>query len=304
MTARTSATTVATLLRQSSAKCELRSILQVGTRPTAAVVRAAPSTTTLAAPGNLNSLRSLHTTPVWLKKKGREEKEQARGRPAPDAGSSSGSSKNSSNNASSGASASQHPTPTPEEVLDFADVNSRLTKLASHANESLKKIKMGGRFNPDLIGSVKVQPDRKESSESYPLRELASVIPKGGRTISILVHEAANIKPIMSAVQAHRDFNQQPQRSPDNELELILKVEPEKREDVAKRIKAICHDWRERIRDVRQRRDKLHAAWKKDGSLLPDAKRKADTELDKVIKAEVAKVDAAEKETTKATESK
>ncbi|KAK7985014.1 ribosomal recycling factor protein [Apiospora saccharicola] len=232
-------------------------------------------------------------------KKSREEKEQSRGRPAADSGSGSGGGSN-----SGGASSSQHSGPTPEEALDFADVESRLTKIASHANESLKKIKGGGRFNPDLIGAVKVQPDRKESSVSYPIRELASVIPKGGRTISLLVHEEAYIKPIMSAIQMHRDFNQQPQRSPDNELELILKVEPEKREDLAKRVKAICHDWRERIRDVRQRRDKLHAAWKKDGSMLPDAKRKADTELDKVIKAEVAKVDAAEKETMKAAESK
>ncbi|KAK8016342.1 ribosomal recycling factor protein [Apiospora rasikravindrae] len=287
MTARTSVTTVAALLRQSSAPCELRSI---------AATPAIPIATT---PRNLSQCRSLHTTPIWLKKKGREEKEQARARPAADSGNSSGSS-----TSGGGGSSSQHPTPTPEEALDFADVHSRLTKLASHANESLKKIKSGGRFNPDLIGSVKVQPDRKESSVSYPIRELASVIPKGGRTISLLVHEAAYIKPIMSAVQAHRDFNQQPQRSPDNELELILKVEPEKREDLAKRVKAICHDWRERIRDVRQRRDKLHAAWKKDGSMLPDAKRKADTELDKVIKAEVAKVDAAEKETMKAAESK
>ncbi|KAK8074858.1 ribosomal recycling factor protein [Apiospora hydei] len=298
MAARTSATTVAALLRQGSATCELQSILQVGTRPTAAsaATRAATSAISVTTtPRNLSHYRSLHTTPVWLKKKGREEKEQVRARPAADSGNST---------SGGGGSSSQHPTPTPEEALDFADVHSRLTKLASHANESLKKLKTGGRFNPDLIGSVKVQPDRKESSVSYPIRELASVIPKGGRTISLLVHEAAYIKPIMSAVQAHRDFNQQPQRSPDNELELILKVEPEKREDLAKRVKAICHDWRERIRDVRQRRDKLHAAWKKDGSMLPDAKRKADTELDKVIKAEVAKVDAAEKETMKAAESK
>ncbi|KAK7914660.1 ribosome recycling factor [Apiospora marii] len=302
MTARTSATTVAALLRHSSAKCELRSILQVGARPTAAAAirGAATSTTPITTPGNLSHYRSLHTTPTWLKKKGREEKEQARARPAADSGKSSGG----GGSTSSGASSSQHLTPTPEEALDFADVESRLAKLSSHANESLKKIKGGGRFNPDLIGAVKVQPDRKESSVSYPIRELASVIPKGGRTISLLVHEEAYIKPIMSAIQTHRDFNQQPQRSPDNELELVIKVEPEKREDLAKRVKAICHDWRERIRDVRQRRDKLHAAWKKDGSMLPDAKRKADTELDKVIKAEVAKVDAAEKETMKAAEAK
>jgi ribosome recycling factor len=178
-----------------------------------------------------------------------------------------------------------------------------MAKNDEHARDSLKKLKAGGRFNPDLIGALKVQPDRKESA-AYPIRELAQVVPKGGRTISILVHEEAYVKPIMSAVQASKDFNQQPQRDPDNELELIIKIEPERREDIVKRIKAVCHEWRERVRSVRHKRDKLHVAWKKDGLIGPDLKRKVDTELDKLIKAKVAEIDAAEKETLKATEGK
>lgn len=183
-------------------------------------------------------------------------------------------------------------------------MESRLKKGSESPVENLKKLKAGGRFNPDLIGQVRVQPDRKDGGASYPLRELAQIVPKGGRTISILVHEAESIKPIMSAIQASKEFNQQPQRDPDNELELVLKMELEKREDVVKRVKAVCHEWRERVRQVRQKRDKVHAAWKKDGLLLPDVKRKADTELDKVIKAKMSEIDAAEKEALKAAEGK
>lgn len=182
-------------------------------------------------------------------------------------------------------------------------MQSRLAKASEAPTEALKKLKSGGRFNPDLIGAVRVQPDKKDGT-TYPLRELAQVVPKGGRTISVIVHEAASVKPVMSAIQASRDFNQQPQRDPDNELELVLKLELEKREDVARRAKAVCHEWREKVRQVRQKRDKVHAAWKKDGTLLPDVKRKADTELDKIIKAKVAEIDALEKDTVKSVEGK
>lgn len=198
---------------------------------------------------------------------------------------------------------SRHPTPSADEPLNFADVRSRLAQQDERAESHLKTLKAGGRFNADTIGAVRVQPDRAEGTV-YPLRELAQIVPKGGRTISILVHEAEFIKPIMSAVQAHKDFNQQPQRDPDNELELIMKIELERREDVVKRVKSVCHDWRERVRGVRQKRDKVHVAWRKDGSLGPDAKRKVDAELEKIIKAKMLAIDGAEKEAMKTAEGK
>lgn len=197
----------------------------------------------------------------------------------------------------------KHPSPNPEEPLDFADVESRIRRHDEHFREALKKLKTGGRFNPDVVGALRVQPDRK-SGTTYPLKEVAQIVPRGGRTISILAHEEAYIKPIMSAVQASADFNQQPQRDPDNELELILKIEPEKRDDLLKRIKAMCHEWRERVRSVRQKRDKQHVTWRKDGEIGPDLKRTADKELDKIIKAKMAEIDQAEKEALKAAEAK
>lgn len=146
-------------------------------------------------------------------------------------------------------------------------------------------------------------PDPEDkASPGYPLREVAQVVPRGGRAISILANEAAYIKPIMSAVQASADFNQQPQRDPDNELELVLKIEPERRDDLVKRAKGVCHEWRDRVRSVRQKRDKLHVTWKQDKVLGPDMKRTADKELEKIIKAKMAEIDDAEKEALKAAE--
>ncbi|KAI1378675.1 ribosome recycling factor [Hypoxylon crocopeplum] len=198
----------------------------------------------------------------------------------------------------------KHPQPNPEDPLDFADVASRMQRHESHYRESLMKLKSGGRFNPDIVGGLRVQPDRKTPGVTYPLREMAQVIPRGGRTISLIAHEEAYVKPIMSAVQASADFNQQPQRDPDNELELILKIEPERRDDLLKRVKALCNGWRDRVRSIRQRRDKLHDAWRKNRSITSDMRRMIDKELEKVIKAKMSEIDDAEKEGLRAAEAR
>ncbi|KAI0599925.1 ribosome recycling factor domain-containing protein [Biscogniauxia sp. FL1348] len=196
----------------------------------------------------------------------------------------------------------KHPAADPSAPLEFADVQSRMARHDAHYREALKRLRSGGRFNPDAIGALMVQPDRKAAA-AYPLRELAQVIPRGGRTVSLLVHEESYVRGVMSAVQASEDFNQQPQRSPDNALELVLRVEPERPDDAARRLKALCHDWRDRVRSVRQRRDKLHATWQKEKLIVPDLKKTADKELDKLIKAKMAEIDAVEKEALKAAES-
>ncbi|KAK1764827.1 ribosome recycling factor domain-containing protein [Phialemonium atrogriseum] len=156
-------------------------------------------------------------------------------------------------------------------------------------------MRAGGRFNPDAIGAVRVRPDKK-SAETFPLHELAAVVPKGGRNIGVLVHEAAYIKPVMSAIQASPDFNQQPQRSEENELELILKVEPERKEGLVKRAKELCHAWREQVRAERHKRDVVVKRWHKDGLLTANDKTRLEKELQKLQDKRMAHVDSKEKE--------
>ncbi|KAI1424516.1 ribosome recycling factor [Xylaria sp. FL1777] len=247
------------------------------------------STAPRSSPSQLYCVRSLHASPALSKSKKKEEP-QKRGR---------STDKPADNSAADDA--SKHPQPSPDEPLNFADVESRLQKHAEHFRASLKKMQTGARFDPDVIGGLQVTISKK-TGEAYPLRELAQVVPRGGRAVSLLVHDEEYVKPIMSAVQASPQFNQQPQRDADNELELTLKVEPETREDLVKRVKAGAHEWRERVRAVRQKRDKLHVTWRKDGSLGPDLKRTADKDLDKIIKAAISEVDEAEKSTLKASE--
>ncbi len=159
----------------------------------------------------------------------------------------------------------------------------------------------GGRFNPNQLGalSVPVKPEGEEAATAFPLRELAQVVPRSGRTVSLLVNEKAYLKPIMSAVQASPDFNQQPQRSDDNELELLLRVEMERPEELVRRIKEATQGWRERVRQARTKHDKALKDARKKGTLLPDTLKKVEKEVQKLQDKKMKEIDNLEAQSVK-----
>lgn len=167
----------------------------------------------------------------------------------------------------------------------------------------MQNVLHGGRFNPNQLGAlpVSVKPDdgSGDAATSFPLRELAQVVPRSGRTVSLLVNEKAYIKPIMSAVQASPDFNQQPQRAEDNELELLLRVEMERPEELVKRIKEATQGWRERVRQARAKHDKVLKDAKKKGLLLPDALKKVEKEVQKLQDKKMKEIDNLEAQSVK-----
>ncbi|KAH7368578.1 ribosome recycling factor domain-containing protein [Plectosphaerella cucumerina] len=190
----------------------------------------------------------------------------------------------------------KHPKPDPADPLNMADLTSRWAASDAHFRAALKMLSTGGRFNPDHIGALLVAPDPK-SPERYPLRELAQVVPRAGRTISLLAHERAHVKPIVDAVQASPDFNQQPQADPDNELELILRIEPDRKEDLVARAKALVQAWREQVRKQSEKRKKVVAKWAAQKEIVPDVKRKIEQEVQKAQNKVMEGIDQVEKQT-------
>ncbi|KAL2200049.1 ribosome recycling factor-domain-containing protein [Corynascus similis CBS 632.67] len=186
--------------------------------------------------------------------------------------------------------------------FDFSDVQAAFDRADKHFTEDLKKLRSGGRFNADAIGAIPVQVDNKDnkqrgaSSATFPLRELATVAPLGGRRWSILAFEESSVKPILSAVQRSEDFNQQPQRSEDNPLELTMTVEPERADALARRAKTVCQAWRDRVRDEARRRSDLHKKWRGDGLLLSDDAHKLKDKLQKLQDERMKGIQAKEKE--------
>lgn len=223
--------------------------------------------------------------------------------------------------------------------LDFADLEAVWAKADAHFAASLKTLvaqgRSGGasRFDAESLGglrvAVKAEAAAAESgkkgggaggrggaeaaathaTETYPLRELAAIVPRTARSVSILAHEARFVKAILSAVQASPDYNQQPQRVPGNELELLMKVEMDAKEGeagggggdggVAAKIKKECNDWRDRVRHARAAKDRALAKAKADKDILPDDKRRAEKEMQKMQDKKLREVDEEEKKALK-----
>lgn len=134
----------------------------------------------------------------------------------------------------------------------------------------------------------------KKATQTFPLRELAQVVPRAGRAVSLLVNDAAYVKPIMSAVQASRDFNQQPQRAPGNDLELLLRVEPARRDDLRRRLRDLVQARRDALRRARAAHDRRLRDARRAGRLLPDDAHRADRELQRLQDRKMKEVDADE----------
>ena len=186
-----------------------------------------------------------------------------------------------------------------DDPLDMSAVTSAYAPIDQHFKMQLSNMVHGGRFNPTNLGNLSVPIKDEDGPTNYPLRELAQIVPRSGRSISLLVNEKEYIKPIMSAVQSSKEFNQQPQRSEDNELELLLTVERERKDEVIKRVKETTQAWREGVRRARSKHEKKLQGWKKKGTVLPDLVKRAEKELQKVQDKKMKEIDQEEAQTIK-----
>ena len=80
------------------------------------------------------------------------------------------------------------PSTVSEDPFDLSHLHSGISTAVSRLKEDLSKLRAGGRFNTASLEGLKVQLS-KDSHESIKLRDLAQVVPKGGRMVTILVAE-------------------------------------------------------------------------------------------------------------------
>lgn len=87
------------------------------------------------------------------------------------------------------ASADTEPSPlAPEDPSDLSQLQTGISTAVARLKDDLSKLRAGGRFNTALLEGLKVQLS-KDSQETVKLRDLAQVVPKGGRMVTILVAE-------------------------------------------------------------------------------------------------------------------
>ena len=85
---------------------------------------------------------------------------------------------------------------------DFSDLEGKIKDQLDWLRESLQKLRSGGRLSPETIEKFQVEikhdPVREggrgkkvEKMEKVKLGDLATVLPRGGRMISVIVNEEA-----------------------------------------------------------------------------------------------------------------
>ncbi|KAL1903588.1 ribosome-recycling factor [Sporothrix stenoceras] len=343
------------LVRPASAIASSRTLLQAA--------NASPALRKASAPTTLHtnillvaSQRSFSQTAVQLKKGGnkkedksskkeeklskkeeklnkKEEKLSKKDKKDKKGGSSASSSSSAKDDAGDEA-GGNHPAADPEDMYNFADVESRWQRSEVHHEEKFKELKRSltagaggldgdGAVDVDAIGSAPVTVKGGVEGEGgsavhkadsvVPLSQLAIVIPRaGGRVVELRMHNPSSRKAITSAVQTNPLFQgQQPQPDPNDELVLLIKVGPVNDKvassagataERTRRVTDLANSWREQIRKATGRRQKVHQQWKKDDTVRPDDFYRLEKELTKGQEKRMAKVDAAEKEALKLAE--
>ncbi|KAI9367424.1 hypothetical protein BJX61DRAFT_547502, partial [Aspergillus egyptiacus] len=75
-----------------------------------------------------------------------------------------------------------------EDPLDLSQLENGIASAISRLKDELSKLRVGGRLNPEAIEGLRVQLS-KDGKETAKLGELAQVVPKGGRMVTVLVSE-------------------------------------------------------------------------------------------------------------------
>lgn len=70
---------------------------------------------------------------------------------------------------------------------DFSELEGGIEKAQSKLRDDLSKLRAGGRFNPEVLESLRVQVV-KDSKGTERLADLAQVVPRG-RTLNLIVGE-------------------------------------------------------------------------------------------------------------------
>ncbi|KAF7871471.1 hypothetical protein EAF04_003578 [Stromatinia cepivora] len=210
-----------------------------------------------------SSLRFQNTIPL-LKKKDKNNKS---------------SSSDSSENSSSSSAAEEN------DPFDFSTLQAGIDKSLEKLKNDLGKLRTGGRFNPEVLEGLRVKLG-KDAKESFRLGDLAQVLPKGGRSVVVLVGEKDHIKPILSTIQSSPTLSLQPVPDPQNPLALNIPIPPPTKEsrDAALQAASKAGELANNgVRNARGAMQKKLRAMEVKKTVRPDDSKKAHKEMEKVV---------------------
>ena len=181
-----------------------------------------------------------------------------------------------------------------DDPYDFSQLEADITSIQARLKDDLSKLRAGGRFNPEVLENLRVQPD-KQNNQTVKLSDVAQVIPKG-RTVQILVGEKDHVKATSSAIQSSNlSLTPQPDPTGANPLLLVVNIPPptaESRKAVVNEAVKAGEKASTALRDARGRQQKKLRALQldKNSKVRPDDLKKAGTQMEKVVEKGTAEV--------------
>ncbi|CAP98309.1 hypothetical protein E8E15_002662 [Penicillium rubens] len=170
-----------------------------------------------------------------------------------------------------------------EDPFDLSQLHNGISTAVARLKDDLSKLRAGGRFNTAVLESLRVQLS-KDSKDSVKLGDLAQVVPKGGRMVTLLAAEEDHLKPLTSAIVSS-NLSLTPQPDPHNALQLNIPIPPPTKESRDKNVQAAKQAFEKAAGVVRDSRGAMHKRlqdMQKKKLARPDDVRKAHDQMEKV----------------------
>ncbi|KAI6806361.1 ribosome recycling factor [Hortaea werneckii] len=179
-----------------------------------------------------------------------------------------------------------------DDPFDFSTLEADIAAITERLKNDLSKLRAGGRFNPEVLEGLRVQPD-KSSKETVKLNDVAQVIPKG-RSVQILVGEKDHVKPVTSAItSSNLSLTPHPDPTGASPLMLVINIPPptaESRKAAVQEAAKAGEKASTSARDARGKQQKKLRGMQLNKSVRPDDLKKAGTQMEKVVEKGTAEL--------------
>ncbi|KAJ5675870.1 hypothetical protein N7462_008767 [Penicillium macrosclerotiorum] len=169
-----------------------------------------------------------------------------------------------------------------EDPFDLFQLHTGIAAAVSRLKDELSKLRAGGRFNTASLENLKVQLS-KDDQEAFKLGDLAQVVPKGGRMVTLLVAEEEHVKPVTSTIISS-NLSLTPQPDPHNALQLNIPIPPPTKESRDQNVLSAKQAFERASSTVRECRGTMHKRLQelqKKKLARPDDVRKAHDQMEK-----------------------
>ena len=174
-------------------------------------------------------------------------------------------------------------------MFNTNSVKTKMTAVVDHFKDEMKKVRTG-RAHPDMLANVKAE----VYGQMSPLNQIANVTVQGATMLLITPYDVANIGKITAAIRADQSLGLNPA---DDGRVIRVPIPPlteERRKEIVKTASGKVEEAKIALRKIRDdARKDIKAA-----ELAEDAKKRAEKEVDDIIKGFNTEIDSifAEKE--------